>query len=208
MPLFRTLKELGKEVIVLSVPIVTSIELRQAADRFLNIDELFSQSGLPEVTPKPTMQTIANEDAIDAFFLEKGLYFHNYVRIRRLLTSAKRRITIIDNYVNEDVLYLVAILNRGIRCRIITRRPQVKDFFIMLRKLKREHRDIETYRCEMFHDRFVRIDDEWWHLGHSIKDLGSGDAMIMKISESPIVTKLQQREEEVYRTYKPMTNWQ
>jgi len=208
VPLLRTLKELGRKIIVLSLPIVTSVELRQEADQFLNLDELFSQSGLPKVTPKATMQTIANEDAIKAFYLEKGLYFHNYIQIRELLTSAKRSITIIDNYINEDVLYLVAILNPAIRSRIITKRLEGKDFFIMLRKLKREDRDIDTYRCEIFHDRFIRIDDEWWHLGHSIKDLGSGDAMIMKISESSIIAKLQQREEEVYRTNKPMTKLQ
>lgn len=209
VPLLRTLKELGRKVIVLSLPIVTSIELRQEADQFLNLEELFSRLGLPpEAIPKARMQTIANDDAIKVFYLEKGLYFHNYIRIRKLLTSAKGSITIIDNYINEDVLYLVSILNRAIQSRIITKRLEGKDFFIMVRKLKREGRDIDVYRCEVFHDRFIRIDDEWWHLGHSIKDLGSGNAMIMKISELSIIAKLQEREKEVYRTNKPMTNWQ
>lgn len=206
LPLIATLKKLGKKVIVLSLPIVTSIELRKEADQFLNLEELLSRLDLP---PEAISEAIANDDAINEFYMEKGLYFKNYIQIRKLLKSAKGSITIIDNYTNEDVLYLVSTLNKAIQLRIITNKIDGKDFFTMVRKLKKEDRDIDVYKISKeFHDRFIRIDDVWWHSGHSIKDLGSGDAMITKISDLSNIARLQERERKVYRTKDAIINLQ
>ena len=97
---------------------------------------------------------------------------------------------------NEDILHLASILDETVKLRIITKNITTGDFFILIKKLKREGRDVEVYQSSTFHDRFIRIDNVWWHLGHSIKDLGSGDSLMSKISEPAVISKLQKREED------------
>ena len=201
LPLISTLKKLQKKVIILSLPIVTSMDLRKEADQFFNLEELLSR--LP---PKAISEAGVNWDEISELYLKKGLYFGNYIKIRELCKTAKSSITFIDNYMDEQILHLVSTLNKAIKLRLITRKIIGEDFFTMVRKLKKEDRDIDVYKSKNFHDRFIRIDDVWWHSGHSIKDLGSGDAMIMKISNLSNIADLQEEEREIYRTKDPIIN--
>jgi hypothetical protein len=94
-----------------------------------------------------------------------------------------------------------------VRIRIIAKKIEGGDFFVLIKKLEREGRDIEVYQDQTFHDRFIRIDDVWWHLGHSIKDLGSADAVMTKLSEPAIIKKLREREEEVYHKNRPIRSY-
>jgi uncharacterized LabA/DUF88 family protein len=196
--LLDNLKKRGKQTVVVSLPIVTSLQLRNRADEYINLEELLTASALSRKT-KQSYQTTAPPISADAtsFYLQKGIYFDSYLKIRNLLKSAEESVTIIDGYVNEEILHTLSILPAEIKCSIITRKITGNDFEVMVSKLRREGRTIKVYKSDIFHDRFIRIDKEWWHLGHSIKDLGSADAILSKVFEPSVIELLLKREAQV-----------
>lgn len=201
--LLRALKQKGKVTTVIGLPLVTSRVLRDTSDRFLLLEELLLKSislGEPsqfKITAPLTKKSVA------AYYLAKGQYYNNYIVLRNLLRSASNHVTIIDSYVNDEILHIAHTLSPTVRLRVITLHIEGGDFWVLLRKLKREGRDIEVYRCRMFHDRFLRIDTDWWHLGHSIKDLGTAAALIDRVSDVAVTIQLRKDEETVYRENKP-----
>jgi uncharacterized protein (TIGR00288 family) len=194
--LLATLKKQGKRTIVVGFPVVTSRALRASADEYVNVEDLLA-AGAGHLAKSAHLDSVSQETDIDSFYLKKGIHFESYVLVRNLFLSAKISITIIDRYINEEILYTLAILPTGIRVRIITLKIEGKDFNVLLSKLRRENRSIEIYESKIFHDRFIRIDEAWWHLGHSIKDLGSADAMLARVIRPSIIAMLSEREDEI-----------
>ena len=196
--LLRTLREEGKHTVVISLPIVTSSLLRSSATEYINLENFLAVTTSPREELSDTSESLPMiTPQVESFYLEKGVYFPAYIKVRSLLKSANRSVTIIDGYINEEILYLLAVLSKGIKSRIITRRIIASDFDVMVSKLRKEGRGLEVYKSDTFHDRFIRIDDEWWHLGHSIKDLGSADALLSKVIEPSVIAMLRRREDEI-----------
>jgi len=196
--LLDNLKKQGKQTVVVSLPIVTSLQLRNSANEYINLEELLTESSSSRKAIQSYQTTVPPISADEkSFYLQKGIYFDSYLKIRNLLKSAEKSVTIIDGYINEEILHILSILPKEIKCSIITRKISGNDFEVMVSKLRREGRIINIYKSDIFHDRFIRIDKEWWHLGHSIKDLGSADAMLSKVLEPSIMELLLKREAQV-----------
>jgi uncharacterized LabA/DUF88 family protein len=196
--LLVALKKKGKKTVVVGFPVVTGRSLRDSADEYVNLEDLLA-AGAATVAQSSKNSVTAITD-LDTFYFKKGIHFESYVIVRELFLSAKRSLTIIDRYINDEILYLLAVLAPTIKVRIITLKIGGKDFTVLLSKLIKENRKIDVYKSNLFHDRFIRIDDAWWHLGHSIKDLGSADAMLARVRESSILSVLSEREDEVIKT--------
>lgn len=100
-----------------------------------------------------------------------GQIFDAYVFVCNLIRRAKKRIILIDNYVDETVLTLLDKRADGVNATIYTKRPDR-----MLRLDIRRHNDqysqIDIRITSNIHDRFMVIDDILYHIGASIKDLG------------------------------------
>jgi len=92
---------------------------------------------------------------------------------------------VIDSYVDDQILLMIQPLNPKIKKIIITDTNKITptDFFIQVQKLKKDGHLIDIYKSKKFHDRFIGIDDTWWHSGHSFKNLGEKDSMLNKITE-------------------------
>lgn len=194
--MLATLKKQGKKTVVVSFPVVTGRILRNSADEYVNVED-FLAAGAARVAKSPQLNSVSQTSDIDTFYFKKGIHFESYVVVRNLFLAAKISMTIIDRYINEEILYTLAILPTIVRVRIITLKIDGKDFNVLLSKLRMENRSIEIYKSKIFHDRFIRIDEAWWHLGHSIKDLGSADAMLARVRESSILAMLSERENEI-----------
>ena len=112
----------------------------------------------------------------------------NYVEIRK----AKRTIALIDNYVDDTVLTLLDKREKGVTATIYTQR--VSDRFKL--DVDRHNAQYPPVRIERFnkaHDRFLLIDDEVYHIGASIKDLGKkwfGFTLMRDISASEIISRI------------------
>jgi hypothetical protein len=100
-----------------------------------------------------------------------GQIFDAYAFVLDLIRSAKRRIILIDNYIDDSVLLMLAKRGDGITAEIITRRI-TETLSLDLERHNRQYPPITVRECDRYHDRFLIIDDTMYHLGASLKDLG------------------------------------
>ena len=122
------------------------------------IDEVFRR--LDEGNAKPKQGVFYNGQVYDA-----------YTFVSDLIKSAKKRIILIDNYVDETVLTLLDKRENCVSAVIYTQQIS-RHFQLDIDRHNAQYApiDVETFRLS--HDRFLCIDDDVYHIGASIKDLG------------------------------------
>ena len=122
------------------------------------IDEVFRR--LDEGNAKPKQGVFYNGQVYDA-----------YTFVSDLIKSAKKRIVLIDNYVDETVLTLLDKRDNNVSAIIYTQQIS-RQFKLDIDRHNAQYApiDVETFRLS--HDRFLCIDDDVYHIGASIKDLG------------------------------------
>ena len=100
-----------------------------------------------------------------------GQIFDAYTFVSDLVRSAKSRIILFDNYVDDTVLTLLDKRADGVSAQIYTRSisPQLS---IDLQRHNAQYRPIAIDAFPNAHDRFLCIDDTVYHIGASLKDLG------------------------------------
>ena len=116
----------------------------------------------------------------------KGLYYNNqmfdaYVFVCGLIRQAKRRIVLVDRYVDEKVLAMMLKRNKGVSMTIYTY-DKSKVFEVDLATYNAQYADspIEILPCYGMHDRFLFIDNIAYHFGASLKDLGTSTFFFSK----------------------------
>ena len=116
----------------------------------------------------------------------KGLYYNNqmfdaYVFVCGLIRQAKRRIVLVDRYVDEKVLAMMLKRNKGVSMTIYTY-DKSKVFEVDLATYNAQYADspIEILPCYGMHDRFLFIDNIAYHFGASLKDLGTNTFFFSK----------------------------
>ncbi|OHD84671.1 MAG: DNA-binding protein [Sulfuricurvum sp. RIFCSPHIGHO2_12_FULL_44_8] len=98
--------------------------------------------------------------------------FDAYVFVSDLIKSAKRSIVLIDNYVDESVLVLLTKRADGCKATIYTKMI-TSQLSLDLKKHNAQYPPIQIKEFSASHDRFVILDDEEiYHIGASLKDLG------------------------------------
>jgi hypothetical protein len=99
-----------------------------------------------------------------------GQIFEAYAFVSELIKSAKNSITLFDNYVDESVLTLLS-KNQTAAITIYTK-TITKQLRLDVEKFNSQYSPIELKKFDLSHDRFLLIDDEIYHIGASLKDLG------------------------------------
>ena len=108
---------------------------------------------------------------IQGIFYE-GQIFDAYTFAADLIKSAKRRIILLDNYIDESVLLMLSKRRDGVSALIVTRKV-TETLQLDLERHRKQYPPIEVRERADFHDRFLCIDDTVYHLGASLKDLGT-----------------------------------
>ena len=108
---------------------------------------------------------------------EKGIFFDGeifdaYKFALGLIKSAKKSIVLIDNYIDENTLTLLANRAKEVKAQIYT--PTISEtLHLSLNKHFQQYPFIDVSVLKNSHDRFLIIDDsELYHIGASVKDLG------------------------------------
>ena len=100
-----------------------------------------------------------------------GQIFDAYVFVSELIKSAKKNIVLFDNYVDESVLMLLS--KRVSTCQVnIYTKTISKQLELDLQKHNAQYPHAEIKKFNLSYDRFLLIDDEVYHIGASLKDLG------------------------------------
>ncbi len=110
-----------------------------------------------------------------------GQIFDAYVFVADLVKSAKCRIVLIDNYVDEGTLLILAKRPAGVSAEIRTGRL-TKDLLLDVQKHNSQYAPVNVLSIKNIHDRFLIVDDTVYHIGASLKDLGKKLFAFSKLS--------------------------
>ena len=101
-----------------------------------------------------------------------GQVFDAYVFVADLIKKAGNNIILIDNYIDETVLTLLAKRDNNVTAIIYTKHIS-KQLQLDLQKHNSQYPEIKVVLFKDCHDRFlVLYQKELYHLGASLKDLG------------------------------------
>lgn len=100
-----------------------------------------------------------------------GNMLEPFAFVNKLIRSARERIVLIDNYVDETVLLRLAEREENVQAKIYTQRTS-PSFNVALAQHNNQYEPINLSIFTQSHDRFLLIDQDVYHIGASIKDLG------------------------------------
>lgn len=115
-----------------------------------------------------------------------GQIFDAYVFVCDLIRRARKRIILIDNYIDETVLTLLNKRNRSVLATIYTKRID-DNLQLDIERHNDQYAPINVRTAPNIHDRFLIIDDTLYHIGASIKDLGKKLFAFSQMETSPAV---------------------
>ncbi len=113
-----------------------------------------------------------------------GQIFDAYVFVCDLIRRARKRIILIDNYIDETVLTLLNKRNKGVIATVYTKRID-ENLRLDIERHNDQYAPINVRTAPSIHDRFLIIDDTLYHIGASIKDLGKKLFAFSKMETSP-----------------------
>lgn len=108
---------------------------------------------------------------------DKGIFFEGqvfdaYAFVSGIIKKASKSVILIDNYVDETVLTILAKRDIAVMATIYTKQIS-KQLELDLKKHNEQYPEIAIKSFTNSHDRFLIIDhQELYHLGASLKDLG------------------------------------
>ena len=130
------------------------------------------------------------EENIKQKIFFEGQIYDAYILIIDIIKKANKKILIIDNYIDDSVLKMLTKKNNNVEVVILTSdKSNIQQ--IDIQKFNKEYPILKVAKTNKFHDRFVIIDnEEMYHLGASIKDLGKKCFGINKIEDVEIIEKI------------------
>lgn len=140
--------------------------LNQRMDRIEN-----NYENLSKEVKQISLQLKTQELPSQGIFFD-GQIFDAFTFAAKLIRSAKKEIILIDNYVDDSVLTLLAKRNQNVQATIYTKTIN-KTLLQDLEKFNSQYEPICIKELKSSHDRFLMIDQkELYLIGASLKDLG------------------------------------
>lgn len=116
-----------------------------------------------------------------------GQIYDAYSLIIDIIKTARNKILIIDNYINDSVLKMLAKKNKEVEVVILTSK-NTELSKLDINKFNGQYPTLKLAITNHFHDRFMVIDDkELYHIGASLKDLGKKCFAISKVENEAMV---------------------
>ncbi|GHV59616.1 DNA-binding protein [Campylobacterota bacterium] len=156
------------------------IQFRQWANRILK-DYILKGYAINQRFERLEYRMTENEKKID-FFVKtalppvegvfyNGQIFDAYIFIADLIKSAAKRVILIDNYLDESVLIFLSKRNVGVKAAIYTAKISAQ-LQLDLDRHNAQYPEICIEEKQNIHDRFLLLDNDIYHIGASLKDLG------------------------------------
>ncbi len=133
---------------------------------------------------------LQHEESIKQRIFFEGQIYDAYSLIVDIIKRANKKILIIDNYIDDSVLKMLAKKKKNVEVVILTsNKSNIQN--IDIQKFNKEYPILKIAKTNKFHDRFIVIDNkDMYHLGASIKDLGKKCFGINKIEDKEIIEKI------------------
>lgn len=127
---------------------------------------------------------LSTKEKINHIFYN-GQIYDAYSLLIDILNKAKKEIIIIDNYAGKELFDITKDIK--INIKIYTKNIDE----ISKKKYMQEYSNIEIITTDIFHDRFIILDNkELYNLGSSLKDIGKKCTSINRIEDSTILKEL------------------
>ena len=119
-----------------------------------------------------------------------GQIYDAYSIIIDIIKKANKKILIIDNYIDDSILKMLTKKKNNVEVVILTsNKSNIQN--IDIQKFNKEYPILKIAKTNKFHDRFIVLDnEEMYHLGASIKDLGRKCFGINKIEDKEIIERI------------------
>ena len=118
---------------------------------------------------------------VEGIFYDGEIY-EAYSFVSDLIRSAKTRIVLIDNYIDDRVLTMLDKRNDGVKATIYTKNF-TKQLSLDIEQHNKQFAPIDIEPFNLSHDRFMIIDDVVYHIGASLKDLGKAWFAFTKMND-------------------------
>lgn len=120
----------------------------------------------------------------------KGQIYDAYELIIDIIKTAKTKIVIIDNYIDDTILKILQKKNKNVEVVILTSQ-NCNLTKLDIKKFNEQYPTLKIAKTDKFHDRFIIIDNkELYHCGASIKDLGKKCFGINKIESIDFIENI------------------
>ena len=139
-------------------------------------DQIYSSMSekIEEISPKPLSEQV----------FPTGCVWDAWTYISDLVRSARQRIILIDNFVDDRVLSMFTKRFDGVSATIHTRFNE--QFLTDLKKHNTQYPEIEFVQLpQRNHDRFLIVDNKVYLLGASLKDIGTGLCAVTEMAIAP-----------------------
>ena len=114
----------------------------------------------------------------------EGEFFEARVLLEKLIKMAKKRVIIIDGYIDAATFEMLDVRAKGVTADIYS-----DSEYKTLRDSHNASKGKQPVNSHKWsrssHDRWVIIDDTLYHCGHSVKDLGKRLSAIMRMDWNP-----------------------
>lgn len=115
-----------------------------------------------------------------------GEFFEARVLLEKLIKMAKKRVVIIDGYIDAATFDMLDVRAKGVTADIYSdgEHKSLRD----AHNASKGKQPINTHKwSNASHDRWIIVDDTLYHCGHSVKDLGKKLSAIMRMDWNPDV---------------------
>ncbi len=121
-----------------------------------------------------------------------GQIYDSYNLIIDIIKTSKNKILIIDNYIDDSILKMLAKKNKNVEVVILT--SQNSNLTKLdINKFNKQYPILKVAKTNKFHDRFIIIDNkELYHIGASLKDLGKKCFAISKMKDIEYIKKFEE----------------
>ena len=160
----------------------TSIRIIDAFVAMRNF--LINNASILQRIERIEMKQLKTDEKVDAILDKLGDYdkpkegvffngqiFDAYALIADLIRQANNRIVVIDNYIDDSVLVQLSKRKPGVTVDIYDGQIS-KQLRQDVEKHNEQYPGLTLHKYTKAHDRFLIIDEEVYHIGASLKDLG------------------------------------
>jgi hypothetical protein len=154
----------------------------QLVHRIFNIEQHQQETDekidmiIEKISPKPLPEQV----------FPTGCVWDAWTYVSDLVRSARQRIVLIDNFVDDRVLSMFTKRSDGVSATIHTRYNE--QFLTDLNKHNTQYPKIEYVQLpQRNHDRLLIVDDKLYLLGASLKDIGTGLCAVTEMAIAPEV---------------------
>ena len=145
-------------------------------------NNLFEQKYYNDMVVKHDSEIKVLQNTFNNFKVEnnhiffEGQIYDAYSLLLDIFETSKESIIIIDNYADKKLLDLLSKTKKNVKVYS----KNISDELI--NKYKKQYSNVELIECNLFHDRFVIIDNKYlYHSGASFKELGKKCFALNKI---------------------------